>query len=118
MSPPTEAKSTISSESRGVLEARLIRTLGPIVGGSALSRALGYPSQGAFRKALVRGRLPVRVFELDGRRGRFAFTSDIAEWLWSQRNAGLSRERPGQAEVRSIRQARADRPSRTRPSRK
>ena len=42
-------------------------------------------AQDAFRKASHRGRLPVRTFEMVGRRGRFAVTTDIAQWLWDQR---------------------------------
>lgn len=64
---------------------RLTRLYGGIVGGAALTRALGYPSQGAFRQALSRKRVPVPVFTLEGRRGRFAHAADIARWLWSQR---------------------------------
>lgn len=66
-------------------EQRLILTLGATVGGASLSKALGYPSLDAFRKAYQRGRLPVTTFELIGRRGRFAATADIAQWLWCQR---------------------------------
>ena len=66
-------------------EQRLVRALGATVGGGQLTRALGYPSQDAFRKASHRGRLPVRTFEMVGRRGRFAVTTDIAQWLWDQR---------------------------------
>lgn len=66
-------------------EATLTQTLGPVVGGNALSKALGYRTQAAFRKAKQRGRLPVRTFEVEGRRGRFAATSDIAAWLWAKR---------------------------------
>lgn len=66
-------------------EARLIRALGATVGGETLSRALGYPSQDAFRKAHHRGRVPVATFEVAGRRGRFATVADIATWLWRQR---------------------------------
>jgi len=68
-------------------EHRLILALGATVGGDTLSKALGYPSQGAFRKAFQRGRLPVTTFELSGRRGRFAASADIARWLWCQRAA-------------------------------
>lgn len=68
-------------------EARLTRTLGPVIGGGQLSRALGFPSQGAFRQALARKRLPVPVFEIEGRRGRFALAGDIAQWLWTRRSA-------------------------------
>lgn len=68
-------------------ERRLILALGATVGGDTLSKALGYPSQDAFRKAYQRGRLPVATFELNGRRGRFAASADIAHWLWCQRTA-------------------------------
>lgn len=64
---------------------RMVRALGATVGGEALTRALGYPSQDAFRKAHHRGRLPVATFEVEGRRGRFASAIDIATWLWNQR---------------------------------
>lgn len=69
------------------LEVSLTRALGAVVGGGALSRALGYRTQAAFRQALSRDRVPVRVFEIEGRRGRFARTGDIARWLWSQGKA-------------------------------
>jgi len=68
----------------------LIRALGATVGGGELTRALGYPSQDAFRKAHQRGRVPVKTFELDGRRGRFAMATDIATWLWSQKHPTTS----------------------------
>lgn len=66
-------------------ECRLIQALGATVGGRSLTKALGYPSQDAFRKASQRGRLPIRTFEVTGRRGRFAAATDIAQWLWGQR---------------------------------
>lgn len=71
---------------------RLIRNLGPVVGGAALTKALGYRSQAAFRQAAARKRLPVRVFEFEGRRGRFADTQDIAAWLWQQRTTSKAGE--------------------------
>lgn len=73
-------------ESYEDFEVRLIRALGATVGGKALTQALGYPSQEAFRKARKRGRLPVLTFEMAGRRGRFASVTDIAAWLWHQRH--------------------------------
>jgi len=69
------------------LESRLTRSLGAIVGGITLSRTLGYRTQGAFRQALARKRVPVPVFALEGRRGRFAYTGDIARWLWPKLKA-------------------------------
>lgn len=54
---------------------------GPLIGGGDLTKVLGYKSQEAFRQALRRGTLPVTVFELEGRRGKFALTDDIENWL-------------------------------------
>lgn len=84
--PPLCADSPVSQETYEDFEHRLIRALGATVGGNSLSRALGYPSQDAFRKAHQRGRLPVKTFELEGRRGRFATAADIATWLWRKRS--------------------------------
>lgn len=67
-------------------EARLTRNLGPVIGGSQLAQALGYRTPAAFRKAIQRGVVPIHTFTLVGRRGRFAATTDIAAWLWSQRS--------------------------------
>lgn len=77
-------------ESYNDFERRMVGTLGATVGGSALTKALGYPTQEAFRKAFQRGRLPVVTFELEGRRGRFAITAEIAGWLWAQRKRGTA----------------------------
>lgn len=82
---PLDANSPLPRESYEDFEMRLIRALGATVGGEALTRALGYRSQDAFRKAHSRGRVPVATFEVEGRRGRFASASDVAEWLWRQR---------------------------------
>lgn len=73
---------SVTSRLRALRES-LTSSYGPLVGGAALTRALGYPSQSAFRQALAHQRLPVAVFEIQGRRGRFALTADIADWLWS-----------------------------------
>ena len=59
----------------------LTSAYGPIVGGEQLTRLLGYPSNEAFRQALNRGQLPVRTFKIPHRRGKFAYTADIAAWL-------------------------------------
>lgn len=67
--------------SADALEASLMRTLGAVVGGAALTRSLGYPSQAAFRQALARNRVPIPVFCIEGRRGRFALVRDLAAWL-------------------------------------
>ena len=66
-------------------QAQMVRVLGPTIGGAALVSALGFPTADAFLKARVRNRLPVPTFAMEGRRGRFAATTDIAAWLWAQR---------------------------------
>lgn len=75
------------AESYDSFATQLVRAIGATVGGEALTRALGYRSQDAFRKAQQRGRVPVATFEIEGRRGRFALGADIAAWLWRQRCA-------------------------------
>lgn len=82
---PVDVCHSTALESYEVFEARLIRALGATVGGGGLSRALGYPTQDAFRKAHQRGRVPIATFEVRGRRGRFAMVVDIAAWLWRER---------------------------------
>lgn len=83
--PASAPKAATSPDDYDDFERRLIRALGATVGGESLSKALGFRSQDAFRKAYQRDRLPVWTFEIAGRRGRFASTADIATWLWRQR---------------------------------
>lgn len=54
---------------------------GPLLSGPPLYRALGLPSAAAFRQAASRGQLPVPIFTIPNRRGRFALTRDVAAWL-------------------------------------
>ena len=69
-----------------VLESDLLGQFGPMLTGEALRKALGYPSMDALRQALSRGTLPVPVFPLKNRRGKFALVKDVAHWLAEQRN--------------------------------
>ena len=67
------------------IEADLLKTWGPIVGGMDLARILGYRTTAAFRQARARKRLPVPVFKLDKRKGTYAFSKDLALWLAQER---------------------------------
>ncbi len=81
-----DSTSTVVPSSAGEMAAGfqwLTSAYGPIVGGEKLSRLLGYPSSEAFRQALSRGQLPVETFNIPHRRGKFAYTGDIAAWLGS-----------------------------------
>lgn len=64
-------------------EEILMKEYGPLMGGEDLRRALGYRTWSAFARAVRMGGLGVAVFEIAGRRGKFAFTRDVAKWLQS-----------------------------------
>lgn len=70
---------------RFLLMQSLQKEYGPLIGGKDLWRALGYKTWAAFAKAARNGTLGIAVFSLPGRRGRFALTADLAEWLISSR---------------------------------
>lgn len=80
------------------LTARLIAEHGELVGGNALRRCLGYRTQRAFQMAIQRGQVPVETFSLPGRRGRYARTFQVAEWLatcdGAPRSHGAGNQRP------------------------
>lgn len=59
----------------------LLERYGPLLTGEVLRASLGYPSQAAFRQSLCRNTTPVKTFRIPGRRGRFALTLDVAQWL-------------------------------------
>lgn len=67
------------------LEAALMKEGGPLISGDLLIRSLGYPSRHAFRKAVEQKTLPVEIFEIPRRRGKYALARDIARWLASLR---------------------------------
>ena len=67
------------------LTAELMREHGPMMTGEALRRALGYPSMDAFRQAVFRRTVPIPVFSIPHRRGKFALVADIARWIAEQR---------------------------------
>ena len=59
----------------------LMEAHGMILSASATARVLGFSSTDALRLARSRGRLPIPMFQVDGRRGWFASTRDVARWL-------------------------------------
>ena len=54
---------------------------GELLEGKALLRSLGYRSSRSFARAVAQGQVPVPTFVLPGRRGRYARTRDVAQWL-------------------------------------
>jgi len=72
------------------LEKDLLDRYGLLLTGDALIRELGYASKAAFRQSLVRKTVPVPVFELDNRRGKYALAKDIARYLAKRRFSSIS----------------------------
>ncbi|MEY4593462.1 MAG: hypothetical protein RIR18_2357 [Pseudomonadota bacterium] len=64
-----------------LLEEALMNQHGPMITGKSLWEALGFTSGDAFRQAIVRKTLPIPVFSIENRRGKFALTKDVAIWL-------------------------------------
>lgn len=59
----------------------LIAEHGPLMSGEALWQTLGFRSAASFRQAKSRNLLTIHVFSVSNRRGTFAFTHDVADWL-------------------------------------
>jgi hypothetical protein len=74
------------------LERRLTVENGSLMTGQVLRRELGFNSRGAFERARAKGRIGVKIFTLYGRRGKFAMTRDVADFLARSRYADNCRD--------------------------
>lgn len=63
------------------LSQKTYEQYGPIMGGKDLWKALGYKTFAAFARALDKSTIGVKVFRIEGRRGWFAMTEDVVNWL-------------------------------------
>jgi len=54
---------------------------GPLIGGKDLINVLGFKTSAAFRRAVRMNMLAIHTFEIQGRRGRFALSKDVDNWL-------------------------------------
>ena len=66
------------------LSAQMIEKYGPTMGGEDLYAALGFKTYSSFYRSQQLGELGVHVFKLSGRRGWFAFTNEVVNWLEEQ----------------------------------
>ncbi len=66
---------------RAELRNTMLAAFGPVLKGSELVRALGFDSIEALRQARRQKRVGVPVFLAPARRGLFAYTCDVADWL-------------------------------------
>ena len=62
-------------------EAGLMQLYGPLIFGDNLTSILGFSSRRAMLQAIKVERVPVTIFELENRKGKYAFAKDIAKWL-------------------------------------
>ena len=69
-----------------LLERDFIAQYGPVLTGDALIKCLGYPSKSALRQAIAKDKVEVPIFHLKNRKGQFALSKDVAQWLALQRN--------------------------------
>lgn len=76
-------KNNMNSESQNIYTLKLIERHGELMGARVLSEAIGYPSLAAMNMAIKRGKLNIKTFEIEGRKGRYALTVDVANWLWN-----------------------------------
>lgn len=72
----------------------LVARYSPLIGGSDLRKLLGFRTAAAMQRAVRQGLMKVPVFHLEGRRGLFAITSEIAEWLLQERAKALTKSLP------------------------
>lgn len=77
--------SELVEELANSLEQDLLQTFGPMIYGQVLYKSLGYTSADAFRQAVSRQSVPIDTFPIEGRRGKFALTRDIAKWIAIQK---------------------------------
>lgn len=67
------------------LQETLTRLYGPLLASRDLWKLLGFATPAAYRQARLRQQIPVVEFKIEGRRGHFALTQDVARWLAEQR---------------------------------
>ncbi|GGI55638.1 hypothetical protein [Oxalicibacterium solurbis] len=73
-----------------LLERELMHRYGPMVSNDNLRIVLGYPSKEAFRQAIFRKTVPIPIFDIENRKGKFALVKDVAAWLAEQRERAVT----------------------------
>lgn len=67
------------------LEGELVEKFGLLVSGKDLAGLLGYESLSSFNQAYARKKLPIAVFTLKNKRGKYAFCKEVAQYLTERR---------------------------------
>lgn len=72
------------------LIAEIKEKYGEIIGGYDLAKLLGYKSTASFRQAVSRNQIPFSTFNIENRKGKFAYTNDVLSWLTNlESNKGI-----------------------------
>ena len=66
--------------------SEVVARFGPLVGGRDLRELLGFRTAAAMQRAMRKGLIGAPVFAMEGRRGLFAITAEIATWIVRQRH--------------------------------
>lgn len=73
-----------------LLVAEIKEKYGEIIGGYDLAKLLGYKSTASFRQAISRNQIPFSTFNIENRKGRFAYTNDVLDWLTNLKTKEIS----------------------------
>ena len=63
------------------MKDRLIQRYGPLIGGTDLRNILGYKAASTFNRAKRLNLIDIHLFQIPNRRGNYALTTDVADWL-------------------------------------
>lgn len=75
----------LSGEEKAFYDA-LVSKYGQLITSRDLVVELGFSTAAALRQSVHRNKLGFAVFKINNRRGRFAFTKDVAKWLANQQS--------------------------------
>lgn len=71
----------ITSDNSNEMVEQLVKQYGPLLSGTDLRTILGYKAASTFNRAKRLNLIEVNIFQMPNRRGSFALTIDVAEWL-------------------------------------
>lgn len=64
-----------------IMNKQLIMQYGELMDSRSLMHVLGYKSCSTFKLAITNKTLGIKVFDVPGRRGKFALTRHVSSWL-------------------------------------
>jgi len=70
-----------SSDKYTEMKNKILQQYGPMVGGQDLRRLLGYKAASTFNRAKRLQLIDFPIFKIPNRRGSFALTEDVIDWI-------------------------------------